>query len=58
MEEVLTEDKTRLSISGWFHGPRIDRPSPYVEAPPTASQSVSIEVSKWFKYMVQVKQCL
>ncbi|XP_074641970.1 prolyl 3-hydroxylase OGFOD1-like [Tubulanus polymorphus] len=30
--EVLTEDKTRLSVNGWFHGPNIKRPSPYVEA--------------------------
>ncbi|KAL4236381.1 Prolyl 3-hydroxylase ogfod1 [Mactra antiquata] len=29
--EILSQDKTRLSISGWFHGPPIHRPSPFVE---------------------------
>ncbi|XP_064626041.1 prolyl 3-hydroxylase OGFOD1-like [Lineus longissimus] len=29
--EVLTEDKTRLSVNGWFHGPPILRPEPFVE---------------------------
>ncbi|CAN8004277.1 unnamed protein product [Ixodes hexagonus] len=28
--EVLSEDKVRLSIGGWFHGPPIQRPPPYV----------------------------
>ena len=30
--EVLTENKCRLSVSGWFHGKSIARPSPYKEA--------------------------
>ncbi|XP_013787947.1 prolyl 3-hydroxylase OGFOD1-like isoform X2 [Limulus polyphemus] len=29
--EILSEDKTRLSISGWFHGPSIVRPTPVIE---------------------------
>lgn len=31
VSEVLTEDKCRLSLSGWFHGPSIERPSRYME---------------------------
>ncbi|XP_077862401.1 prolyl 3-hydroxylase OGFOD1-like [Saccoglossus kowalevskii] len=31
VSEVLTQDKTRLSVSGWFHGPPIDRPAPFIE---------------------------
>lgn len=31
--EVLSKDKTRLSINGWFHGPPIDRPPKYEEPP-------------------------
>ena len=31
VSEVLAEKKTRLAISGWFHGPPIPRPPPYVE---------------------------
>ncbi|KAH7970758.1 hypothetical protein HPB49_015324 [Dermacentor silvarum] len=29
--EVLSEDKVRLSVGGWFHGPPVSRPEPYVE---------------------------
>ncbi|KAL3869659.1 hypothetical protein ACJMK2_042324 [Sinanodonta woodiana] len=31
--EILSEDKIRLSISGWFHGPPIKRPEPHIESP-------------------------
>lgn len=31
--EVLSKDKTRLSINGWFHGPPIDRPPKYKDPP-------------------------
>lgn len=31
--EILTPDKERLSISGWFHGEPIVRPPPYIEPP-------------------------
>uniref|UniRef100_G3MPY1 uS12 prolyl 3-hydroxylase n=1 Tax=Amblyomma maculatum TaxID=34609 RepID=G3MPY1_AMBMU len=29
--EVLSEDKLRISVGGWFHGPTIARPAPYIE---------------------------
>lgn len=32
VSEVLTEDKCRLSLSGWFHGPSLERPPRHVEA--------------------------
>jgi len=32
--EVLTEDKTRLSISGWFHGESVPRPARYIDPAP------------------------
>lgn len=44
--EVLTEDKTRLSISGWFHGPPVDRPEPYIEPLLDLLPAKSIDVSK------------
>ncbi|XP_004600714.2 prolyl 3-hydroxylase OGFOD1 [Sorex araneus] len=31
VSEVLSEEKSRLSISGWFHGPSITRPPMYLE---------------------------
>ncbi|KAL1007289.1 hypothetical protein UPYG_G00084580 [Umbra pygmaea] len=30
--EVLSEDKCRLSLSGWFHGPSVERPPRHMEA--------------------------
>ncbi|XP_010793145.1 prolyl 3-hydroxylase OGFOD1 [Notothenia coriiceps] len=33
VSEVLTEDKCRLSLSGWFHGPSLERPPRHIEAP-------------------------
>ncbi|XP_075017320.1 prolyl 3-hydroxylase OGFOD1 [Calonectris borealis] len=32
VSEVLSEEKCRLSVSGWFHGPSIVRPARHVEA--------------------------
>ncbi|KAM9626130.1 prolyl 3-hydroxylase OGFOD1 isoform 2-T2 [Morphnus guianensis] len=33
VSEVLSEEKCRLSVSGWFHGPSIVRPARHIEAP-------------------------
>uniref|UniRef100_A0A667WG15 Prolyl 3-hydroxylase OGFOD1 n=1 Tax=Myripristis murdjan TaxID=586833 RepID=A0A667WG15_9TELE len=33
VSEVLSEDKCRLSLSGWFHGPSLERPPRHVEPP-------------------------
>nr|KAF6407636.1 2-oxoglutarate and iron dependent oxygenase domain containing 1 [Molossus molossus] len=33
VSEVLSEEKSRLSISGWFHGPSLTRPPNYFEPP-------------------------
>ncbi|XP_008308246.1 prolyl 3-hydroxylase OGFOD1 [Cynoglossus semilaevis] len=31
VSEVLSRDKCRLSLSGWFHGPTLERPTRYIE---------------------------
>uniref|UniRef100_A0A3Q0R0N9 Prolyl 3-hydroxylase OGFOD1 n=1 Tax=Amphilophus citrinellus TaxID=61819 RepID=A0A3Q0R0N9_AMPCI len=31
VSEVLSQDKCRLSLSGWFHGPSLERPPRHVE---------------------------
>ncbi|XP_060693815.1 prolyl 3-hydroxylase OGFOD1 isoform X1 [Hemiscyllium ocellatum] len=31
VSEVLSEEKCRLSVSGWFHGPSLERPARYIE---------------------------
>ncbi|XP_061181742.1 prolyl 3-hydroxylase OGFOD1-like [Saccostrea echinata] len=51
VEEILTEDKTRLSISGWFHGPRVDRPPPYVETLPAPCLPISIEEDEFYSWI-------
>ncbi|XP_034536831.1 prolyl 3-hydroxylase OGFOD1 [Notolabrus celidotus] len=33
VSEVLSQDKCRLSLSGWFHGPCLDRPPRHIEPP-------------------------
>ncbi|KAM6943507.1 prolyl 3-hydroxylase OGFOD1 [Xenentodon cancila] len=33
VSEVLSQDKCRLSLSGWFHGPSVERPTRYREPP-------------------------
>ncbi|XP_051884091.1 prolyl 3-hydroxylase OGFOD1 isoform X2 [Pristis pectinata] len=33
VSEVLVEGKCRLSVSGWFHGPSLERPPRYIESP-------------------------
>ncbi|XP_041841802.1 prolyl 3-hydroxylase OGFOD1 [Melanotaenia boesemani] len=33
VSEVLSQDKCRLSLSGWFHGPSLERPPRYIEPP-------------------------
>lgn len=33
VSEVLSSEKCRLSLSGWFHGSSLPRPAPYTEAP-------------------------
>ncbi|TRY89508.1 hypothetical protein DNTS_016075 [Danionella cerebrum] len=38
--EVVSEEKCRLSLSGWFHGPSLPRPSRYIE--PSAPRSPHI----------------
>ena len=42
---MLSEDKIRLSVTGWFHGPPIKRPSPYLEKPRDLHPYQAIEVN-------------
>lgn len=30
---MLSVSKSRVSVNGWFHGPPIKRPQPYIEPP-------------------------
>lgn len=33
VSEVFSQDKCRLSLGGWFHGPSLERPPRYIEPP-------------------------
>lgn len=51
VSEVLTEDKTRLSISGWFHGTPVDRPTPYMETPVSLQPALSIDEDIFYQWI-------
>jgi Rps23 Pro-64 3,4-dihydroxylase Tpa1-like proline 4-hydroxylase len=45
VSEVLSAAKTRLSISGWFHGPDVSRPTPALLPGPVMSDPVLADLS-------------
>ncbi|KAK3584960.1 hypothetical protein CHS0354_009649 [Potamilus streckersoni] len=49
--EILSEDKIRLSISGWFHGPPIKRPKPHIEPPLPIQPYGSIDEEVFFGWI-------
>ncbi len=42
--EVLSQDKIRLSVNGWFHGPPVERPQRYIEPARPRRPYVQLEV--------------
>nr|KAG5690020.1 hypothetical protein BaRGS_013370 [Batillaria attramentaria] len=51
VSEVLSEEKTRLAVSGWFHGPPITRPSPYCDPPPPVLSYSTVEEDVFFNWI-------
>ncbi|XP_033074341.1 prolyl 3-hydroxylase OGFOD1 isoform X2 [Trachypithecus francoisi] len=49
VSEVLSEEKSRLSISGWFHGPSLTRPPNYFEPPIPRSPHIPQDPEKFTK---------
>uniref|UniRef100_A0A0B6ZQG4 Prolyl 4-hydroxylase alpha subunit domain-containing protein n=1 Tax=Arion vulgaris TaxID=1028688 RepID=A0A0B6ZQG4_9EUPU len=49
--EVLTDKMTRLSISGWFHGPPLARPPTYTDTLPLAISYGSIEEEVFYAWI-------
>nr|KAF6407634.1 2-oxoglutarate and iron dependent oxygenase domain containing 1 [Molossus molossus] len=47
VSEVLSEEKSRLSISGWFHGPSLTRPPNYFEPPIPRSPHIPKDPEKF-----------
>jgi Rps23 Pro-64 3,4-dihydroxylase Tpa1-like proline 4-hydroxylase len=50
VSEVLQDDRFRVSISGWFHGPPIKRPPPYIEQPLSYSNlqdNKNLKLNEW-----------
>uniref|UniRef100_A0A8C2EJK2 2-oxoglutarate and iron-dependent oxygenase domain containing 1 n=1 Tax=Cyprinus carpio TaxID=7962 RepID=A0A8C2EJK2_CYPCA len=49
--EVLSEEKCRLSLSGWFHGPSLPRPSRYIEPPVPRHTHIPKDESLLFEWV-------
>ncbi|PKK23190.1 2-oxoglutarate and iron-dependent oxygenase domain containing 1, transcript variant X3 [Columba livia] len=47
VSEVLSKEKCRLSVSGWFHGPSIVRPTRHIEAPLPRSPHIPYDKEKY-----------
>lgn len=57
MAEVLSEEKCRLSLSGWFHGPSLPRPSRYIEPPVPRHTHIPRDVSQVGVRVVRAWPC-
>ena len=42
VSEIITREKTRLSVGGWFHGETVPRPKKYREPPLKLQHPISI----------------
>ncbi len=54
VSEVLTRNKNRLSVNGWFHGPPVSRPDRHVEVPAAVQTHVDAEekmIREWISDM-------
>uniref|UniRef100_A0A673IZQ3 Prolyl 3-hydroxylase OGFOD1-like n=1 Tax=Sinocyclocheilus rhinocerous TaxID=307959 RepID=A0A673IZQ3_9TELE len=49
--KVLSEEKCRLSLSGWFHGPSLPRPSRYIEPPVPRHTHIPRDESLLFEWV-------
>lgn len=50
VSEVLQDERFRVSISGWFHGPPIERPPLYIEKPieyQELKENKSLKLQEW-----------
>ncbi|KAK1798247.1 hypothetical protein P4O66_006644 [Electrophorus voltai] len=54
VSEVLAEGKCRLSISGWFHGPSLQRPPRYTEPPVPCHTHIPRDQSVLFEWVNEV----
>ncbi|XP_015729330.1 prolyl 3-hydroxylase OGFOD1 isoform X2 [Coturnix japonica] len=51
VSEILSEEKCRMSVSGWFHGPPIERPARYIEAPLPRSPHIPYDHEILYKWV-------
>lgn len=51
VSEVLAESKTRLALSGWFHGPPVVRPMPHIEPPDPITPCGGVEEMVFFDWI-------
>ncbi|XP_063962923.1 prolyl 3-hydroxylase OGFOD1-like [Lytechinus pictus] len=51
VSEILNPDKCRLSVSGWFHGPTVPRPAPYLEPRCSLTPHVDTQESLFYDWI-------
>lgn len=51
VSEVLTANKCRLSVSGWFHGKPIKRPPSYIEPVRTVSKPLDMDEDEFYSWI-------
>ncbi|ESO92501.1 hypothetical protein LOTGIDRAFT_120424, partial [Lottia gigantea] len=49
--EILSLEKTRLSISGWFHGPPLPRQSPHKEHSPQLTPYITVDEDEFYSWI-------
>lgn len=54
--EVLSSTETRLSVSGWFHGPPAPRPEPYREPQLPMKPPLPLDVSVYQFHILELMQ--
>ncbi len=53
VSEVLSQNKTRFSINGWFHGNINHRPAPYIEIVPEPNPYIDLDADVFFDWIVE-----
>ncbi|KAI1890001.1 hypothetical protein AGOR_G00168710 [Albula goreensis] len=51
VSEVISEDKCRLSVSGWFHGRSLERPPRYIEPAPLRNPHLPRDETLLFEWI-------
>ncbi len=51
---MLSKDKSRLSVNGWFHGPPVTCPPPYIEPPRPVQSHGHVEEEVVYEWISEI----